>query len=425
MNESKDAEEPLPRTGELVAERYELLDEIGRGGFGVVFSAQDKASDRWVALKLLMPHALSYEGIKERFEREAHLASSLDHPNTIDIFDYGFYEREGRATLPFITMELLSGTTLGSHIRKKGSLSDVEARPILMQVLRGLEAAHQRGVIHRDMKPANVFICDSVEGDEPLVKVLDFGIAKAITGDWDEETFVKITRTGYVPGTPEYMSPEQAMGKKDLTPAADVYSVGCIAFAMLTGRMPFRGKHAMDTAVLHLTKPIPPLPDVYQDTPLGLAIRKAMAKEARDRFEDARAFAEALATGHVELGVRAGVAGKTSDVMSQPVTAVAVFSPEKVREAVAQAPEPQDVALAPTLPASEEVKLPPTKVERASPSLPESQPPQAPGEVVPPPPEAPTPAAEIPLWRRYGWIFALLVLLGMGLGALVVAVLTR
>lgn len=284
----------LPSVGELVADRYRLTNEIGRGGFGVVFKALQEGINRNVAVKMLLPHAMSHDGVVERFKREAHLAGSLTHPNTVKIHDSGIHApRPEVKPLPFIVMEYLEGETLQSYLHRRKRLRLDDTMDILQQILGSLSEAHRKGIVHRDLKPENIFLCNR-HIEQRAVKVLDFGIAKAVDGDWDPQARQKLTRTGFVAGTAEYMAPEQASGDKDIKPSLDVYAVGCLAFQMLSGRVPYEGNSPMDIAIKHISDPIPRLPTPYQGKVIEQLIHKAMSKKPPQRFKNARYFGEAL-----------------------------------------------------------------------------------------------------------------------------------
>ncbi len=294
---------PIPAPGDLIEGRYEIVAEVGRGGFGVVFEARDRDKPgQVVALKLLRPDVMVIDSVLERFEREASLIAQLNHPGVVRFLDSGLHvgaRAEGQSAdpvgLPFAVMELLKGRDLSKILKESGPQGAALTLYVITQALDALAEAHRRGIVHRDLKPSNIFVCDDRRlDDKPTIKVLDFGIAKAFKGDWDSAMFARLTDTGFVAGTPEYMAPEQASDRPDITPALDVYAMGCIAFKMLTGREPIRGNNAMDTVVKQVSAPIPDLPAPYNQTFFGAAIRRALAKKPEDRFRDAAHFAQAL-----------------------------------------------------------------------------------------------------------------------------------
>ncbi len=283
----------------MVDGRYELLEHIGQGGFGVVFRTRDVTNENIVALKMLLPHAVSVKGVPERFQREVQLASQLTHASSVAVYDHGEYSPEpNSAGLPYLVMELLKGKTLKEHLRGVRRMTVEDTIAMLVQTLGSLAEAHDRGIVHRDIKPDNIFLCDTYwENGQRVVKVLDFGIAKAISGNWDDETYQKLTKTGTVAGTPDYMAPEQAVGDSDISPALDIYAIGCVAFEMITGRVPYIGKTPMETAFKHISEAVPELPEPFNEHFIGQVIYRAMSKEPSQRFMDASHMKRALEQG--------------------------------------------------------------------------------------------------------------------------------
>jgi serine/threonine-protein kinase len=238
--------QPDPLVGKVLAERFEILSRIGEGGTGVVYKAKQITVDRVVAIKVLGAHVSSDPAWVKRFHNEARAAARLDHPNTVRLIDFG----ETKEGLFFIAMEFLQGRALSDEITKRGNLAPQRALKILSQVCQSLSEAHTQGIIHRDIKPDNIFLIDTKGGGD-FVKVLDFSVAKMEGGDAQQ------TRAGTVFGTPQYMSPEQARGAK-LSPQSDLYSCGIVAYEMLTGKPPFEGALPMEVLMMHLrNKPAP------------------------------------------------------------------------------------------------------------------------------------------------------------------------
>ena len=339
----------IPESGDTVGGQFQLEREIGRGGFGIVYRARQLGIERHVAVKMLMPHALTHEGVVERFKREARLASSLTHPNSVTIYAYGIHsENETDRGLPYIAMEYLQGQTLHEYLYDRGQLSLDETVSVLKQALGSLAEAHRRGIIHRDLKPENIFIVqdDEQEPHERTIKVLDFGIAKAIDGDWDPETRERLTRTGLITGTAEYMAPEQATGQRDITPALDVYAIGCIAFQLLTGDLPFTGNSPMEIAIKHIAEPIPPLPPEYEDLFIGHVVRKALSKEPSHRFQDATDLMETLERGRLDTGDIAATAARAT--LQHPLGAAIAAQNKQRQAAEASTPAPAPIAQAVT-----------------------------------------------------------------------------
>ena len=275
----------LPAIGDVINNRYELREEIGRGGFGVVFRGTQRGLNEDVAIKILLPHVLEHEDVAQRFEREVIVAKGLRHPNTIRILDCDKTEKG----LPYYVMEMVTGTPLDDLISEEAPLSPLRTRRIGVQILKSLAEAHSKGVIHRDLKPPNMIITE-IFGEDDFVKVLDFGIAKALTG----ETALHMTSTGMVLGTPAYMSPEQALGKKDMDGRSDLYAVGLILAECLSSKPVVQGETPYMVVAQHATSvPLPFIP-ALQETPLWPIIQRATQKDRDLRFRDAGEMGQAL-----------------------------------------------------------------------------------------------------------------------------------
>ncbi len=276
--------EPAP--GEILGQHYVIEQELGRGGFGVVYKARHMTIDRVVAIKVLLAtYAKRDPSAKERFKREATIAASLDYPNSLRIFDYG----ETDEGVFYIVMEFLSGRDLTKALRRDGPMPIPRAIHIIRQVLHALIEAHSRGIVHRDIKPDNVMLV-SLAYDPDYVKVMDFGIAKmADAGD-------QITRAGLTLGTPRYMPIEQLKGER-LSPATDLYAVGLVLYEMLIGAPAFQGDTAVDTALAVMQGGQVRVPaEANIPAELVAIIEKSVAQRAEDRYQSAREFLEALNT---------------------------------------------------------------------------------------------------------------------------------
>lgn len=286
MSESKDLS-----FGTVLADRYELTGEVGRGGFGMVYKARQLNMSRDVAIKVLPPKFMAMPDLVARFQREAQLASRLRHPNTITVHDYGQHEN-----LLFIVMELLSGEDLADRLKREKRIELDRIVVIAKQVLRSLQEAHEHGIVHRDLKPENIFLSRMV--DEPdFVKVLDFGIAKLAEpkhgADVDENNR-QLTMMGSTVGTPTYMSPEQAAGE-DVDSQTDLYALGIILYEMANGRPPFADRNPVKTMRAHLFDPVPPFSnEALRNTPFEALCIKALQKDRGDRFKTAAEFLAAL-----------------------------------------------------------------------------------------------------------------------------------
>lgn len=273
--------------GDVVAGRFKVIDELGRGGYAIVYRAHDVLEGRVVALKTLRPLAPRPAEVVARFKREVALVSQLRHPNTVRVYDYGV---EGDL---YLAMELLEGHTLADELDGKSGVPIPRALRIVQAVLASLTEAHQLGIVHRDLKPENVFLMRNERGEEH-VKVLDFGIAKLTRFEQRRQNMPSLTMAGRAMGTPTYMSPEQARGL-DLTASSDLYAVGIFLYELIEGVAPFRGEHAMEIMLKHVNEPPPSLSvGRLRDTPIDLAIRKSLAKDPADRFHDAMEFLAAL-----------------------------------------------------------------------------------------------------------------------------------
>ncbi len=273
---------PMPKTfGD-----YDLLEEIGRGGMGVVYKARQCSLDRIVALKMVRDLASASGKEWARLRAEAKSVSWIQHPNIVQVYDFGEYQGQ-----PFFTMQYIDGETLAQRVAR-GPLPNREAAMLLARIARAVHAAHTQGVLHRDLKPSNVLI-DRVT-ERPYVT--DFGLAKRFSSEETSNGSVVRTQTGVIVGTPSYMAPEQASGRRDLDPTADVYSLGAMLYEMLTGRPPFQASHPVDTLLLVLEQePVPPRdlnPKV--DRELEMICLKCLQKPTELRYPTAEALAEDL-----------------------------------------------------------------------------------------------------------------------------------
>ncbi|MFN7936279.1 MAG: protein kinase [Bryobacteraceae bacterium] len=238
--------------GEILCERFALEQRLGEGGMGQVWAAQDRQVGERVAVKLIRPDLLLRGDVTARFKQELQLARKIGHPNICRVFEL-FEDRTKGIPHMFLTMELLSGETLSSRLKRDGPLAPRAAVEILRQILDGLTAAHELGIIHRDLKPGNIMLALSPAGQRAII--MDFGLARYLAGDHVEGA---TTYNAAVLGTPDYMAPEQATSNP-ITPAADIYAFGLTAYQMLTGEVPLKGGNATETAMLRARqKPEPP-----------------------------------------------------------------------------------------------------------------------------------------------------------------------
>jgi len=259
------------KIGQIVKERYEILEILGEGGMAFVYKARDTQLERFVAIKTLKPNYVNQNTFVERFRREAQTAANLNHPNIVQIFDWGIDEE------PYFVMEYIEGNTLTSIISKNRTISLSDILFIGSQVSSGLHAAHMKGLVHRDIKPGNIMITP-----DGKVKVTDFGIVSLQNEESD------ITKTGSILGTASYISPEQAQGKP-VSIESDLYSLGTVLYELIAGRPPFSGDSPIATATKHLTDKAEKLSTYRRDLPKGVenAVMKLLEKATYDRYRSA------------------------------------------------------------------------------------------------------------------------------------------
>jgi serine/threonine protein kinase len=270
--------------------QFQILQKVGSGGMGAVYKALQPSMNRMVGIKILHPKLANRKDLVSRFRREARAMSHLTHPNTVKVFLYGELD-DGSL---YIVMEFLEGKNLNQTVRAEGAFAWERALPILIQACGALDEAHKMGIVHRDLKPENVFLCQQ-GGMKDYPKVLDFGLAKVTEREMRPGSII-LTQEGMVFGTPEFMSPEQAQGKV-LTAASDIYSLAVILYEVLTAKLPFEAKTAMDYIQAHVTaKPIPIGDRIQRPFPplLWPVIARALAKEPEARYESAADFASAM-----------------------------------------------------------------------------------------------------------------------------------
>jgi serine/threonine-protein kinase len=347
--EARAAADPL--VGRTLGGRYLLIRAIGKGGMGAVYAAEHVGLGKRVAVKLLLDQFSEDREVLARFHQEARTASRIGHENIIDILDIG--DHEGRS---YIAMEFLEGTDLRrAYLGGKGPMPLARALPILGQIALGLHAAHQKGVIHRDMKPENVFLTERGARAD-FVKIMDFGISK-IKAAHDSQ--VRLTQTGAVIGTPMYMAPEQGMGRTDIDHRADVYSVGVMMFELLCGRPPFEATTYLGLMTQHLQTPPPPPRSVRPELPPALEaiILRALEKEPARRWQSMQELGEALAgvgAGGVGAGTHTVLSG--SGALSAPVPVAVPAAPSGALAAPVVAAPSAAVAMPPAAAVSTQAK---------------------------------------------------------------------
>jgi serine/threonine protein kinase len=279
-------------TGRTLASRYRIDAVIGRGGMGAVYRATDERLGREVAVKVIGAGAADpadFARLRARFQREARVAASLRHPNVVAVYDFG---TDPEVDLDFLVMELMRGEDLAARLTRTGAPPLGAAVSILRQAARGVAAGHRAGLVHRDIKPGNLFLEEGDDPAEPHVRVLDFGIARLET---DDGAHTALTEFGRAPFSPAYASPEQMRGEDAVGPASDVFSLAAVGYHLFTGVRPFtssdpaRAAQEVTQAVRALPERAPQLPgDLYG------AVVRALSLAPRERFRDAAAFAEAL-----------------------------------------------------------------------------------------------------------------------------------
>ena len=271
--------------GQVIADRYHVTKKLGEGGMGAVYLAEHVKMGRKSAIKVMSASMSHDPDAVSRFNREANNASRIQHPNICAIYDFG----ETPDGLIYLAMEFIEGASLNDILKKSGPMSLQRATAILEQTASALKVAHDAGIVHRDLKPDNIMIAQ--QGGKDVVKVVDFGIAKAVGGD---ESGQKVTKTGLVVGTPEYMSPEQLSGDK-LDGRSDLYSLALVYYRMITGTLPFQAETSQETMIKRLTDDPMPLRQALPtgNFPGGLqpVMDRALARYAGERYADAVEFA--------------------------------------------------------------------------------------------------------------------------------------
>lgn len=305
-----------PLVGTTVAGRYKVIKLLGEGGMGQVYLAEHTAIEKRIALKVLRAEYAHKGEIVTRFQQEAISASRIKHPNVLDVFDFGQLENG----CFYLAMEYLEGNDLADELQRSRVLTAPRALPIAMQICRALSVAHSKGVVHRDMKPENVFLQRTGDGEE-IVKIVDFGIAQLKPSNEEaakESSHRRLTRTGMIFGTPEYMAPEQASGKHaDLR--CDVYAVGIILYELFTGSVPFTGETFLGVLTKHLNEMPPSMRAVYPDLQISNelegVVQRTLAKDPTHRYQNMSELAQALAA--TPEGQYAGVRSPYSQVGDQ------------------------------------------------------------------------------------------------------------
>lgn len=306
----------------IIAGKYEVLKELGEGASGKVYLVKHTDLDVRYALKILDRSLSEHARFIERFKREAEVLLRFSHPGSIQVRDFG----KTADGLYYMAMDFCQGISLKKVLEREGAFRPARALDILNQVLAVLVAAHKVGIIHRDIKPENIMLEVDDLGRE-VVKILDFGIAKLKES---LDTNVSMTIEGASIGTPQYMSPEQAAGEKDLDHRVDLYAAGILTYEMLTGAVPFKGQTVLQTLLMHLTQPVEPFAERmgFPDY-LEALVLKALEKNREQRYQDAVAFGDACR--------------KAIQMMSQPVVVAEAPTEEIASDAVEESTETEKV----------------------------------------------------------------------------------
>jgi hypothetical protein len=314
--------------GSIVADRYHIMKKLGEGGMGQVYLAEHVKMGRKSALKVMHPGMVKDVDAISRFNREAANASRISHPNVAAVYDFG----ETSDGIIYLAMEFVDGPPLTKVIEQAGCLPAKRAAEIVRQTGEALAVAHDMAIVHRDLKPDNIMVAKTREGRD-LVKVVDFGIAKAAGSEAQ-----KVTKTGLVVGTPEYMSPEQLAGDK-LDGRSDIYSLGLVAFNMLTGKLPFPSDSAQESMIMRLTDRPKPLaemrPEVSWPADVQAVMDKALERDVSSRYQTASEFARDLQraidrmpeTVAAELGTQMMQVPATRVAAQEPAAPATVVSP--------------------------------------------------------------------------------------------------
>lgn len=368
--------------GDLLDGKFKLLEEIGRGGMGFVYRSVDVSLNREVAVKVLPPHYNDDESVVGRFRREARAMASLDHPNIVTVYSIG-YEHG----LHYFAMKLLHGETLAHTLKRveydmRAPITAIEMIDLLVQACHGLEHAHSKSLLHRDIKPGNLMLTPGGG-----LTIMDFGIVKDLGGS---DSIGLKTAHGKIFGTPEYMPPEQAMGKGDYSPASDLYALAVVGYELLCGELPYTADTPIGIIIQHIRADIPQLKGraAGQYAVLESIFRKALAKDPRERYESAAQLRTAL------LGARQTLSSPQVNELSQGAH-LHSSAERELEEMITRHSESEDAFRAPIEPVSSHL-LPPVP---STPTKPPASPltaPVAPAYSAPSPSPSPAPSPATP-----------------------------
>ncbi|MEZ4461069.1 MAG: serine/threonine-protein kinase [bacterium] len=308
----------LPNVGDVLDETYRIEELIGQGGFGAVYLARQMSMDRQVAIKVLVAHAMNVDEMIERFRREVMAVRNLSHPNTIRIYDFRGDREDG---MLYYVMEFVKGSTLKDLI-KEAPISIKRVKHILRQILKSLSEAHSYGIVHRDLKPANIMLAD-LHGETDFVKVVDFGIAKIMNNQENDDDADPLTSAGVLVGTLRYMAPEQITGQ-GIGPQSDLYALGLIAIEMLTGKSVFEGTGRWEVLHKQISDDPVDIPAELIQSEIGKFLTTALEKRLELRYKTADEMLAALDAVPDGSPKAAAVAPKSDDATQMaPLPAVA------------------------------------------------------------------------------------------------------
>lgn len=327
--------------GTVLAGKYRIDERLSEGGMGTVYRGTHVLMDKTVAIKVLRPTLAADEKIVARFSREARAASKISHPNALSVTDFG----ESEGGIVFLVMEYLSGKTLKDVIQSEGPMPLDRAISIMRQVGDALKAAHDQGVVHRDLKSDNIMLITTAVGDHAMV--LDFGIAKIIEPDADVDT--GLTAPNLVIGTPQYMSPEQCSQAGEIDARSDIYSFGVILYEMLVGHVPYSGESPTIVMLKHMQDPVPSVLDERDDLPpsIGKIVARAMAKLPEDRYQTINDLLEDLTIAGGIFTPRATASAEQRVTDRRPASAPSVDDDADEVTVVRPRPEPVRVPRTP------------------------------------------------------------------------------
>lgn len=301
-----------PLIGKIIGGHYVILELIGEGGMSRVYKATHMLLNRTVALKYILPRFVYDLPSVKRFQQEAQAATALKHPNICAVNEFGI-DSEGRS---YLVMDYIDGISLAQVLDREKCLPVERALEIFAQVSQGLEHAHSKGVVHRDITPGNIVIVD--ENGSECVKLVDFGIAKLVKAEGDDKP--NLTKTGEIFGTPSYMSPEQCLGK-NVDTRSDIYSLGCVLYETITGTPPFTGESSMEVMMAHINGNPPAIPVTMAQQRVRNVVEQCMKKDAAQRYQSVSELREDL------LAVQSGTTPANLAVIGKtyPSHLVAVF----------------------------------------------------------------------------------------------------